>query len=58
MSNTEDPSIIRLYLGERWRSWIVKSVVKGYGSTVKLKLKMGVLSTVEVGGIRGVEVKC
>ena len=34
------------------------SVVKVCGSTVKLQLKLGVLSTVEVGGIRGVAVKC
>ena len=40
------------------RRWIVKSVVKVCGSTVKLQLKLGVLSTVEVGGIRGVAVKC
>ena len=37
---------------------IVKSVVKVCGSTVKLQLKLAVLSTVEVGGIRGVAVKC
>ncbi len=35
-----------------------KSVVKVYGSTVELQLKLGVLSTVEVGGIRSVAVKC
>ena len=35
-----------------------KSVVKVCGSTVKLQLKLAVLSTVEVGGIRGVAVKC
>ncbi len=40
------------------RRWIVKSVVKVCGSTVKLQLKLAVLSTVEVGGIRGVAVKC
>ncbi len=37
---------------------MVKSVVKVCGSTVKLKLRLAVLSTVEVGGIRGVAVKC
>ena len=35
-----------------------KSVVKVCGSTVKLQLILSVLSTVEVGGIRGVAVKC
>ena len=35
-----------------------KSVVKVCGSTVKLQLILGVLSTVEAGGIRGVAVKC
>ncbi len=38
--------------------WFVKSGVKVGGSTVKLQLKLAVLSTVEVGGIRGVAVKC
>ncbi len=37
---------------------MVKSVVKVCGSTVKLQLKLAVLMTVEVGGIRGVAVKC
>ncbi len=36
----------------------MKAVVKVCGSTVKLQLIMAVLSTVEVGGIRGVAVKC
>ena len=35
-----------------------KSVVKVCGSTVKLQLKLAVLSTVEVGGIPGVAVEC
>ena len=35
-----------------------KSVVKVCGSTVKLQLILAVLSAVEVGGIRGVAVKC
>ncbi len=35
-----------------------KSVVKVGGSTVKLQLKLAVLSPVEVGGIRGVAGKC
>ena len=37
---------------------MLKSVVKVCGSTVKLQLILGVLSTVEAGGIRGVAVKC
>ncbi len=37
---------------------MLKTVVKGRGSTVKLQLLLGVLSEAEVGGIRGVEVKC
>ncbi len=36
----------------------VKSVVKVCGSTVECQLKLAVLSTEEVGGIRGVAVKC
>ncbi len=40
------------------RRLVVKSVVKVPGSTVKLQLILAVLSTVEVGGIRGVAVKC
>ncbi len=36
----------------------MKSVVKVCGSTDKLQLKLEVLSQVEVGGIRGVAVKC
>ncbi len=36
----------------------MKSVVKAYGSTVKLKLILLALSIVEVTGIRGVAVKC
>ena len=35
-----------------------KSVVKVCGSTIKLPLKLGYLSVFEVGGIRGVAVKC
>ncbi len=37
---------------------VVKSVVKVGGSTVKWQLILAALSTVEVGGIRGVAVKC
>ncbi len=37
---------------------VVKSVGKVCGSTVKLQLILASLSTVEVGGIRGVAVKC
>ncbi len=40
------------------RRRVVKSVVKVCGSNVKLQLIMASLSTVEVGGIRGVAVKC
>ncbi len=35
-----------------------KSIVKVAGSTVKVQLILAALSTVEVGGIRGVAVKC
>ena len=37
---------------------MVKSVVKVCGSTVKLQLILATLSAAEVGGIRGVAVKC
>ena len=37
---------------------MVKSVVKVCGSTVKLQLILETLSATEVGGIRGVAVKC
>ncbi len=37
---------------------MVKSVGKVCGSTGKLQLILAALSTVEVGGIRGVAVKC
>ncbi len=37
---------------------MVKAVVKVCGTTVKLQLKLAVLSTVEEGGIRCVAVKC
>ena len=40
------------------RRWIVKSVVKVCRSTIKLPLKLVVLSMDEVGGMRGVAVKC
>ncbi len=43
---------------ERERRWVVKSGVKVCGSTVKLQVILASLSTVEVGGIRGVAVKC
>ncbi len=36
---------------------VVKTVVKDCGSTVKLQLILAALSTVDVGGIRGVAVK-
>ena len=40
------------------RRWAVKSVVKVCRSTTKLPLKLVVLSMDEVGGMRGVAVKC
>ncbi len=36
----------------------MKSAVKGCGSTIKLPLKLDDLSIGEVGGMRGVAVKC
>ena len=36
----------------------LKSAVKSHGSTVELPLILGALSTVGVGGIYGVAVKC
>ncbi len=43
---------------KRERRGVVNAVVKVCGSTVKLQLRLVALSTVEVGGIRGVAVKC
>ena len=40
------------------RRWTVKSVVKVCRSTIKLPLKLVVLSMDEVGGMCGVAVKC
>ena len=40
------------------RRWTIKSVVKVCRSTIKLPLKLVVLSIDEVGGMRGVAVKC
>ncbi len=40
------------------RRRVVKSVVQVCGSTVKLQLILASLRKVEVGGIRGVAVKC
>ncbi len=40
------------------RRWFVKSAVKVGGSTIKLSLKLVNLSIFEVGGMRGVAVKC
>ncbi len=37
---------------------MLKSVVEVCGSTLKLLLRLGVFSAEEVGGIRGVAVKC
>ncbi len=49
--------MIRIYWVSRERRWVVKSVVKVCGSNVELQLILASLSTVEVGGIRGVAVK-
>ncbi len=49
---------MRIYWVYRERRLVVKSVVQVCGSTVKLQLILAALSTVEVGGIRGVAVKC
>ncbi len=40
------------------RRWLIKSAVKVCGSNIKLPLKLVDLSIVEVGGMRGVAVKC
>ena len=40
------------------RRWAIKSVVKVCRSTIKLPLKLVVLSMDEVGGMRGVAVEC
>ena len=40
------------------RRRLFKSDVKAIGSTCELRLKLRVLSEVEVGGIPGVAVKC
>ncbi len=40
------------------RRWEFKSAVKGFSLTRTLPLKLGFLSVNEVGGIRGVAVKC
>ncbi len=40
------------------RRWFIKSEVKVCGLTIKLPLKLVNLSIVEVGGMRGVAVKC
>ena len=40
------------------RRWAIKSVVKVCRSTIKVPLKLVVLSMDEVGGMRGVAVKC
>ncbi len=42
----------------RQLQWVTSSVVKVGGSTVKLQLILEACSTVEVGGISGVAVKC
>ena len=40
------------------RRWFFKSAVKVCGLTIKLPLKLVSLSIFEVGGMRGVAVKC
>ncbi len=40
------------------RKWLIKSADKVCGSTIKLPLKLVDLSIFEVGGMRGVAVKC
>ncbi len=45
-------------MGERGLRGVVKSGVKGCGATVKMELILADLETVEVGGNRGVAVKC
>ncbi len=40
------------------RRWLVESAVKVCGSTIELPWKLVDLSIVEVGGMRGVAVKC
>ena len=40
------------------RRWLIKSAVKVCGLTIKLPLKLVSLSIFEVGGMRGVAVKC
>ncbi len=47
-----------MYWVERERRRAVKSDGKVRGSTPELQLKLPVLSAAEVGGIRGVAVKC
>ncbi len=40
------------------RRWLIKSAVEVCGSTLKVPLKLVDLSRFEVGGMRGVAVKC
>lgn len=40
------------------RRWLIKSVVKSYGSTIVLPLILVSLSVDDVGGMRSVAVKC
>ncbi len=47
-----------LYWVYRERRRVVKSVVTVGGSSVKFQLMLASWSTVEVGGLRGVAVKC
>ncbi len=39
-------------------SWLITSAVEVCGSTIKVPLKLVDLSIFEVGGMRGVAVKC
>ncbi len=55
---TGGQSVIVSCWGYRGRRRTIKAVVNVCGSNVKLQLILGVLSAAEVGGIRGVAVKC
>ncbi len=55
---TEVARVHRSDGGYRVRRWLMKSAVKVWGSTIKLRLKLVDLSIFEVGGMRGVAVKC
>ncbi len=52
------PSVFRFYWGKGGGRLTFEYVVKVCGTTVKLQLLLGVCREAEVGGIRGVAVKC